>query len=124
MNKVFLIGRLTRDPEVRYTQSGKAIARFGLAVDRRGKDKGADFINCLAWDKLAETIGNYIQKGRKIAIEGSIQTGSYEKNGQKVYTVEVVAHNMEFCDSKKEESAPVAGSDFGGRNVSAEDIPF
>ena len=89
MNSVHIIGRLTKDPEVRYTQSGKAFARFTLAVDRRGgKDKGADFIPCQAWDKLAETIGDYTQKGSKIAVEGRIQTGSYEKNGQKTYTVD------------------------------------
>lgn len=124
MNSVHIIGRLARDPEVRYTQSGKAFARFTLAVDRRGgKDKGADFIPCQAWDKLAETIGNHTQKGSKIAIEGRIQTGSYEKNGQKVFTVDVVAHSMEFCDSKAQAAAPVNGS-FGGRSATDEEIPF
>ena len=104
MNSVQLIGRLTRDPEIRYTDGGASIARFGLAVDRRFKqENGADgdFINIVSFGKTAETIEKYFHKGMKIALNGRIQTGSYtDKDGKKVYTTDVVAENVEFCESK------------------------
>nr|DAN91607.1 MAG TPA: Single strand binding protein [Caudoviricetes sp.] len=93
MNKVMLIGRLVADPEIRYTQSGKAVASYRLAVDRPFKQDGqqeADFINCVAWGKTGEFAGNYLRKGTKIAVEGRIQTGSYEKDGVKHYTTDIV----------------------------------
>ena len=119
MNKVILMGRLTRDPEVRYTQgdNAMAIARYSLAVDRRFKRDGepdADFINCVAFGKSGEFAEKYLKKGTKIAVVGRIQTGSYtNKDGQKVYTTDVVVEEQEFAESKNSgssdnnQSAPV-----------------
>lgn len=108
MNKVILMGRLARDPEVRYsqTQNGEdmAIARSSIAVDRRGRDNGADFISCVAFGKTAETIEKFLHKGSKIALDGHIQTGSYtNKDGAKVYTTDVVVDSFEFAESKASE---------------------
>lgn len=106
MNKVILMGRLTRDPEIRYSQTSEpvAIARYTLAVDRRFKREGeqtADFISCIAFGKAAEFAEKYLHKGTKIAITGRIQTGSYtNKEGQKVYTTDVVIEEQEFAESK------------------------
>ena len=106
MNKVILMGRLTRDPEVRYTQgdNASAVARFSLAVDRRFKKDGeqtADFISCVAFGKTGEFIEKYGHKGTKFVVEGRIQTGSYtNKDGQKVYTTDVVVEQVEFAESK------------------------
>ena len=106
MNKVILMGRLTRDPEIRYSQgeNAMAIARYTLAVDRRFKRDGeqtADFISCLAFGKSAEFAEKYLHQGTKILIEGRIQTGSYtNKEGQKVYTTEVVVESHEFAEGK------------------------
>lgn len=119
MNKVVLMGRLTRDPDVRYTQgeNSMAIARYTLAVDRRrSKDnqqgRQADFISCVAFGKAAEFAEKYLRKGTKIAISGRIQTGSYEnKDGQKVYTTDVVIEETEFAESKKDNSGRDAMDD-------------
>lgn len=106
MNKVILIGRLTRDPEVKYTQGENptAIARYSLAVNRKFKRDGeqeADFISCVAFGKNGEFAEKYLHKGTKIAVCGRIQTGSYtNKDGQKVYTTDVVVEEHEFCESK------------------------
>ena len=105
MNKVELIGRLTKDADVRYTQNQNGenlvIARYTLAIDRRGKDAGADFISCVAFGKNAEFAEKYLHQGMKIAVSGRIQTGNYtNKNGQKVYTTDVVVEEQEFCESK------------------------
>ena len=107
MNKVMLIGRLTRDAEIRYSQgeSATAIARFSLAVDRRfhrdNDDQTADFINCVAFGKAAEFMERFGHKGVKFVVEGRIQTGSYtNKDGQRVYTTDVVVEQMEFAESK------------------------
>ena len=132
MNHFVGIGRLTRDPEVRYTQSGKAYASFTLAIDRRKSGEGnpqADFISCVAWEKTAEVISQYCTKGKKIAVEGRIQTRSYEKDGTKHYVTEVVVQSMEFCDSKGGSTSPTATPEQqsmfdGSRAVSASDIPF
>ena len=108
MNKVVLMGRLTRDPEVRYSTSGDsqlAIARYTLAVDRRFKKDGeatADFIRCVAFGKSGEFAEKYLHQGTKVVIEGRIQTGSYQdKDGKTVYTTEVVVENHEFAESKR-----------------------
>ena len=108
MNKFIGMGRLTKDPDVRYTNDGMAIARLTLAIDRRfTKEKEADFISCIAFNKTAEFIEKYLKKGTKIAVEGRIQTGSYtNKNGQKVYTTDVVIEQTEFAESKGQEQAP------------------
>ncbi|MCR5737132.1 MAG: single-stranded DNA-binding protein [Eubacterium sp.] len=108
MNKVILMGRLTRDPEVRYSTAGEgqlAIARYTLAVDRRfrrdGDQQTADFIRCVAFGRSGEFAEKYFHQGTKIAVEGRIQTGSYQnKDGQTVYTTEVVVENQEFAESK------------------------
>lgn len=125
MNHFVGIGRLTRDPEVRYTQSGKACAKFTLAIDRRGNgEKQADFIQCVAWEKIAEVISQYTGKGRKIAVEGRIQTRSYDaQDGNKRYVTEVVVQSMEFCDSKGGQQLSDA-KEFGGTTVPDDDIPF
>lgn len=122
MNKVVLMGRLTRDPEVRYSQgdSSLAIARFTLAVDRRFKrdseEQTADFISCVSFGKLAEFAEKYYHKGIKIAISGRIQTGSYtNKEGAKVYTTEVVVDEQEFAESKNAQGGGQgSGSGYGG----------
>lgn len=108
MNKFIGMGRLTKDPDVRYTNDGMAIARLTLAIDRRfTKEKEADFISCIAFNKTAEFIEKYLKKGTKIAVEGRIQTGSYtNKDGQKVYTTDVVIEQAEFAESKGQEQAP------------------
>ncbi len=111
MNKVILMGRLTRDPEIRYSQGENAVAvgRFNLAVDRRYKkdvseQQTADFISCVAFGKTAEFIEKYTHQGTKIVVEGRIQTGSYtNKEGNKVYTTDVVVENAEFAESKRAE---------------------
>lgn len=105
MNKVQLTGRLTKDPELSIIpNSDKAVCKFTIAVDRRKNKDGkteADFIRCVAWNKTAETIANYLSKGRRIGIVGRIQTGSYEdKNGEKKYTFDVLVDEMEFLDKK------------------------
>ena len=104
MNSVQLLGRLARDPEVRYTDAGATIASFTLAVDRRFKQENgetADFISCKAFGKTAEFIEKYFGKGKKLALNGRIQTGSYtNKDGVKVYTTEVIVENVEFVESK------------------------
>lgn len=108
MNKVILTGRLTRDPEVRYSQNNTAIARYTLAVDRmtRNAEQSADFIRCVAFNKTAEFAETYLRKGIKIAITGRIQTGSYtNRDGQTVYTTDVVVENQEFCESRNASSA-------------------
>lgn len=111
MNKVSLVGRICRDPEVRYTngESPMAVARFTVACNRRIKKDGeqnADFIQCIAFGKTAELIERYFFKGMKIGVDGRIQTGSYEnKDGQKVYTTEVLAERVEFVESKNNSSA-------------------
>lgn len=107
MNKVIMMGRLTRDPEIRYSQNGDqmCIARYTLAVDRKFKKQGdgqtADFINCIAFGKSAEFAEKYLKQGTKIAITGRIQTGSYtNKDGNKVYTTDIVVEEQEFAESK------------------------
>ena len=119
MNRVILMGRLTRDPEVRYSQGERsmAIARYTLAVDRRGRrnqdssaeQQTADFINCVAFDRAAEFAEKYFRQGMRVLVSGRIQTGSYvNKEGQKVYTTEVILDDQEFADSKG------AASEMGG----------
>ena len=110
MNKVILMGRLTRDPEVRYTQGEQAmaVARYTLAVDRRGKNQenSADFIQCVAFGKAGEFVERYLHKGTKIVLTGRIQTGSYtNKEGQRVYTTDIVAEDQEFAESKNAEGS-------------------
>ena len=120
MNKVIIIGRTTRAIELRYTtgQSSMAVARFSLAVNRRGKDKGADFISCVAFGKTAEVLDKYVSKGHRIGIVGHIQTGSYEKDGHRVYTTDVVVDELEFLEPRKSDQTPITPED-----VPEEDVP-
>ncbi len=108
MNRITLTGRLTDQAQLRYTQSNKAFARFNLAVNRQRKQDGtqeADFINCIAWDKTAELICNYLSKGSFIGVEGRLQTGTYEKaDGSRGYTTDVLVQNVEFLEKKKNET--------------------
>ena len=104
MNRVELIGRITRDPELRYTSSNIATARFTLAVNRpfqsQNGEQGTDFINIVVWRKQAENVKKYVSKGSLVAVEERIQTGSYEKDGQRVYTTDVVADSVQFLETK------------------------
>ena len=118
MNKVILLGRLTSDPDIRYSQGADnmAIARFTLAVDRRGRrqegseQQTADFIGCVAFGRQAEFAEKYLKKGTKIAVTGRIQTGSYtNKDGQKVYTTDVVLDDIEFAESKNSQGGDSTG---------------
>ena len=106
MNKVILVGRLTKDPEVKTTQSQVSVCTFTVAVDRRYKDangeRQSDFISCVAWRQQAELLGRYFQKGSRIAVVGNIQTRSYETEGNRKYVTEVVVDEIEFVDSKKD----------------------
>ncbi|MBE6031347.1 MAG: single-stranded DNA-binding protein [Firmicutes bacterium] len=138
MNSVSLVGRLVRDPEVRYTPSQMAVARFTVAVDRpfsRDSEQTADFISCVAFGKQAEFIERYFTKGRPIGLTGRIQTGSYtNKDGVKVYTTDVVADRVEFVGNKEGNGGSAApaksGGDFdmgipeGFSALEDEDLPF
>ena len=110
MNKWFGIGRLTYDPDIRYSNNNGdqlCIARFTLAVDRRMKKGETDFISCVAFGKLGEFFEQYVKKGTKLAVTGRIQTGSYtNKDGQKIYTTDIVIEEAEFAESKKKEEEP------------------
>jgi single-strand DNA-binding protein len=125
MNRWIGIGRLARDPEIKYTQTGKAVANFTLATNERGSEK-ATFVPVIAWEKLAEIIGNNLMKGSQILVEGRMQIRNYEdKNGQKRYVTEVVAQNIEFLGSKPSgQSSMPAGAESFGSEVDDELIPF
>ncbi|RNB76671.1 single-stranded DNA-binding protein [Brevibacillus panacihumi] len=125
MNKVILIGNLTKDPELRYTPNGVAVATFTVAINRprtnQAGEREADFINIVAWQKLADLCATYLRKGRQAAIEGRLQTRSYDnKEGKRVYVTEVVAENVQFLGGRGNEGGENAGYDpgpgFGGSN--------
>lgn len=149
LNRVILIGRLTKDPELRYTGSGTAVATFTLAVDRtysnQQGERETDFLNIVVWRQLAELCANYLKKGRLAAVEGRIQIRNYEnQEGRKVYVTEIVADNVRFLESNRDRSeagagAPYPANDFGAppsRNnnqdpfagetidISDDDLPF
>ncbi len=129
-NNVVLVGRLCRDPELRYTQNGKAVARFTLAVNREySKEKEADFINIVVWGKPAENCGNYLRKGRLTAVTGSMRNNNYEdKNGVKHYNMEVLANRVEFLEfgekKEKEDDGYTNNTQDEFEDLSNEDIPF
>ena len=124
MNKVILMGRLTKDAELVSFQSGSSLAKFSLAVDRKYKKDGdpeADFFTCNAWGKLGTFCENYLHKGTKVVIEGHLQNDSYTKDGVKVTTTKVICESIEFAESKKTESS----GDDGFLNVTVEEeLPF
>lgn len=126
MNKVILMGRLTKDPEAKYTQNGTVYTRFTLAVNRRfAKEPTADFIPIITWNKVAEVCGNNLVKGSQILIEGRIQINSYDKDGEKRYITEIIGDNVEFLGSKPK-SAPATPqqANFGSEVPPDEEIPF
>ena len=126
MNTVILVGRLTRDPELKFLQSGKAVCKFTLAVDKPFGDKEADFIPIVVWQKLAETCANHLSKGRLVAVAGRLQIRSYEKDGQNRQFAEVVASEVKFLDYGKKSEKPANkasdGPDYGEINL--DDLPF
>lgn len=133
LNRVILIGRLTRDPEMRYTPNGVASVRFSLAVQRpftnQQGEREADFIDIRAWRKLAETCATHLKKGRLVAIEGRLEVRSYEtQDGQKRKSVEVVADDVRFLDRAQQDQAPAVGGDpygdVGDEADGAEEVPF
>ena len=131
MNCVNLIGRLTAEPEVRYTSTNNTlVASFSLAVNRRfarqGEERQADFINITAWDKTGEFCSKYFKKGQQVGVTGRIETGSYDdKDGKRVYTTKVVAEHVYFADSKKEDTAnPFAEPATSFPAVTDDDLPF
>lgn len=138
MNKAIITGIITRKPDVRYNDNGMAIARFTVALDRGGKDKGADYPSCVAFGKTAEFIEKYFDKGSAIGVDGHISTGSYEKNGQKVYTTDIIADRVEFInggrknDERRNQSLSGASQKSRGSEISpdefeplaTEDLPF
>jgi single-strand DNA-binding protein len=130
LNRIILIGRLTKDPELRYTPSGVAVAKFTLAVDRNFKnqqgEKETDFINIVVWQKQAENVANYLLKGKLAAVEGRLQIRSYDgQDGQKRWVTEVVANTVSFLSPKGDNSGS-SGSDFIGAEIgmSEDDLPF
>ena len=134
MNKVILSGNLTRDPELKSTQSGKNYVRVGIAVNRPFTKDAVDFLNLVAWDKTAEVLSKWFSKGSRAIVEGRLQTGSYEnKDGVKINTVDVIVENVEFGSSKKSDDAPKSDDtnpyskpkdDFVGEPIDPEDTPF
>lgn len=121
MNKVTLHGRLAKDVELRYTNSGKAVASFTVAVNGYGRDAKADFIPCVAWENNAENIGKFFSKGKEILLEGRIQVRSYETDNGKRYATEVVVNTYEFCGNKSDVKQD---GGFKGEPVNTDDIPF
>lgn len=132
MNKIMLLGRLTKDPEVRYTQSGACAAQFTLAVDRpytKDGSREADFIPCVTWGKTSETIGNYVHKGQRLLVEGRLQIRSYDaKDGSKRWVTEVIVNHAEFIERKEQQAvqqpAPQSMESFGQMVPFDEEIPF
>ena len=124
MNKVVLMGRLTRDPEVRYTQSNTVVTSFSIAVNRRfakqGEERQADFFNIVAWNKAGEFAGKYFKKGQQVAVTGRLQNRNWDdEQGQKHYITEVVAEELDFAEGRRDGGA---GSEF--QVTSGDDLPF
>ena len=136
MNLVTLIWRLTRDPELKYSQSGKAFCKFSVAVTREYNRDEADFINCVAWDKRAETIAEYLRKGRRVALQGRLSVRSYEQNGETKWITEVIVDKFDFIDttsggssSYEEKKSSNAEPNFSSENanedpIDDDDFPF
>ena len=130
MNSVILIGRLTKKPELNYTANQNAVTRFSLAVDRGKSDAGADFPTIVAWNKTAENVCRYKDRGDQIAVMGRIQTGSYKKDGQTIYTTDIVADRIEFIGSRTEEPTQQAediaqeATSLFGIGATVEGMPF
>ena len=132
MNKVFLSGNLTRDPEIKRTVNGKAYTRIGIAVQRRFKNSttgqyDVDFFNLVAWERTAEFIGRYLRKGSRVLVEGTLRTDNYEKDGVKRYSTEIWIDNIEFAGAKRTGDGQRGGS-YGGGDLGVpvpdESVPF
>lgn len=125
-NIITLIGRVVATPEIKRTNSGKSVVNFNLAVDRRGKDQPCDFIPVVAWEKLADICGEYLEKGKQICVSGRLQTRQYEKDGQKRTAFEVLCSDMQLLgsrqDGQQQQSKP-SKPDYGSE-LELEDIPF
>lgn len=144
INNVVLTGRITKDPQLRTTQSGKSVANFNIAVDRNSKDNNGerqtDFIQCVAWNKTAELIAKYVRKGSLIGVEGRIQTQNYEnQQGQRVYVTEVIINQLTFLESKHQaesnqqyeapnnqyqQNDPFQENTYSGGGIDDSDLPF
>lgn len=129
MNHVTLLGRLTRDPELKYTQSGKAFTKLSIAVTREFNRDEADFINCIAWDKRAETICEYLRKGRRIALQGRLSVRQYEKDGETKWITEVIVDKFDFIDYQKSDTEDNENYDNGENTINNDidndpDFPF
>lgn len=128
MNSVVLVGRTTKDIELRRTANGNAVASFTIAINRGKKDDGADFISCVAWNKTAELLNQYVHKGDRIALSGSIRTRNYEDNyGKKVYVTEVLANHIEFIETKRNNEQNYNNNDYGYTdldNFNDTEMPF
>jgi single-strand DNA-binding protein len=136
MNRTVLVGRLTKDPDLRYTPNGVPVATFTLAVNRPFNKEETDFINCVVWKKAAENVANFLKKGSLAGVDGRIQTRNYEGQNGKVYVTEVLAESVQFLEPKKEGTAPkesnkgftrVDEDPFNGNgqiNIDDSDLPF
>ena len=116
MNYVSLLGRLTKDPELKQSSSGKSYCRFSIAVKREFVKDGVDFINCIAWDKRAEFISNYFSKGKRILIQGRLNINSYESNGEKRISTDVIVDKADFIEGQSNQSSQIEKSNFGSDN--------
>ena len=122
MNKVILVGNLTKEPDQRRTKTDKVTTRMSIAVNQGyGENQKTDFFNLVAWEKTAELCGKYLSKGSKVLVEGILRNNNYEKDGVKHYGVDVIVSSIEFLDSKKKAANT---EDFDGENVSDDDMPF
>jgi single-strand DNA-binding protein len=133
MNRVVLVGRLTKDPELKYTPNGVAVATFTLAVNRQFKgpngESEADFLNIVVWRKAAENVSNFLKKGSLAGVDGRIQIRTYEQDGKRNYMTEIVADSVQFLERKNSEEAPRTNQPkepaySGGIDVSDDDLPF
>lgn len=129
LNRIILIGRLTRDPELRYTPNGKAVANFTLAVDRNrggaGGERETDFIDIVVWDKQAEVVAQYLNKGRLVVVEGRLQIRSYDaQDGTRRKVAEVVAQSVRFLDKGNKQAAGGEMADLGSEGFPDDDVPF
>lgn len=128
MNVVALMGRLTADPDIRYSNEGKAVARFSIAVDRRFKREGeadADFFNCVAFGKTAEFMGKYFHKGMRAVVTGELRNNHYEKDGVKHYSEQIIVNTVEFAESKQSNDAPAPQDNFiAVSETDLDELPF
>lgn len=124
MNKAFIVGNLTREPEVKTTTTGQTVCNFTIAVSRRFKKDETDYIPIVVWNKQAENCGKYLSQGSKVSVSGEIQTRNYDGKNGKVYVTEVVADEVEFLSSKTQKTEPFADDEFADIMQEDENLPF